>query len=174
MKHLYYVRHGLSEMNKQGLWSGSLSDTPLTDEGREQAKNVGDELIANSITIDYIIASPLSRAHDTAKIIAKTIGYPVKNIETNPLFVERHFGQLEGKPWAPDLDLDGISEIETSDTLLHRAERALNYLESLPYDNILVVAHGSIGRAIRQHLFQDMPYSNYELRIPNASLIKWR
>lgn len=32
MKHLYFMRHGLSVMNKQGVFSGS-NDTPLDAEG---------------------------------------------------------------------------------------------------------------------------------------------
>lgn len=172
MKHLYYVRHGLSEMNMQGVWSGQV-ETPLTQKGREQATLAGKELQEAGIHIDYIIASPLSRAHDTAKLIAKEIGYPIQKIETNPLFIERHFGALEGQPWQPDLDIDGISDIESTDTIINRARLALDYLESLPYDNILVSAHGSIGRAIRHHIIAVLPYHQYELKLPNATVIQW-
>lgn len=172
MKHLYFVRHGLSEMNKQGVWSGQI-ETPLTAEGKAQAKLAGKELKETNIHIDYIIASPLSRAHDTAKIIAKEIGYPAKSIEINPLFVERNFGALEGQPWQPDLDLDGIADIESVDNILNRARLALDYLETLPHDNILVAAHGSIGRAIRHFIIEEIPYYQYEHKLPNATIIQW-
>ncbi len=64
MKHLYFCRHGLSVLNKEGKWAGS-TETPLTVEGRTQAKLAGKA--AQNLKIDYIICSPLSRAHDTAK-----------------------------------------------------------------------------------------------------------
>lgn len=169
MKKLYFVRHGLTEMNVLGIFSGH-TETPLTEEGRQQAKQVSEH--AKNLCIDYIISSPSSRAHDTAKIIAKEIGYPVKDIHTNSLLMERHFGQLEGKPWEPDLDIDGIADIESIDTLLERAGLVLKFLKTIPADNILVVSHGQIGRAIRHHLLEDFSF-NYENRLQNAEIHQW-
>src|SRR5690606_2527197 len=71
MKKLYFIRHGLSVMNRQGVFSGSI-DTPLTDEGRKQAKRAGK--LARDFGIDYIVSSPLARALETAQIIAGEIG----------------------------------------------------------------------------------------------------
>ncbi len=173
MKHFYFIRHGLTEMNKAELWSGT-TETSLTKEGRAQATAAGKDLAAKNVHIDHIVASPLTRAHDTAKLVAKEIGYPEDKIELNSLFIERHFGALEGQPWHVDIDLDGVVDIETSHEILERARLAIEYLESLPYDSILVVAHGSIGRAIRSHLLADHPYSAMHLRIENASIHKWR
>lgn len=172
MKHFYFIRHGLTEMNKAGLWSGT-TETPLTKEGRAQATAAGKELARGKVHIDHIIASPLSRAHETARLVAKEIHYPEKDIELNSLFIERHFGALEGQPWSVDVDLDGVIDIETSDEILERAKLAITYLESLPHESILVVAHGSIGRAIRSHLIADHPYSAVHLKIENASIHKW-
>ncbi len=167
MKKLYFIRHGLSVMNQQGVFSGSI-DTPLTDEGRKQAKQAGK--LARDFGIDYIVSSPLARALETAQIIAGEIGYPTRDIHVNDLFVERHFGELEGKPWSPDLNLDGISDIETVDSLLERAKLALDWLHTLPADNILVVSHGSFGRALRRHI---LPEAIFEERIPNAQIVAW-
>jgi uncharacterized phosphatase len=168
MKRLYFVRHGLSEMNKMGLFAGS-TDTPLTAEGRQQAKLAGQK--AKDYGINYIVCSPLSRAHDTARIIAKEIGYPEEDIHLNSLLVERHFGELEGKSWAPDLNVDGFSDIETVDNLLERARRALDFLESLEQDTVLVVSHGAFGRALRHHAIVDFPFSTY-IQIPNAEIFQ--
>src|SRR5690348_5787824 len=92
MKHLYFVRHGQTQGNVNRLWSGT-TETPLTDEGRAQAKRAGEH--AKSLGIDHIVCSPLGRAKDTAAIIAKEIDFPIKDIEHNSLFIERHFGQME-------------------------------------------------------------------------------
>jgi broad specificity phosphatase PhoE len=173
MKNLYFIRHGLSEMNKQGVWSGT-SETPLSAEGRKQAKQAGKQ--AKNLHIDYIVCSPLSRALDTAKIIAQEIGYPEDNIHINDLFIERHWGELEGQAWNPDLDLDGFSDVETRDSIVERARLAIEFLKTLDAHNILVVSHGSFGRAMRHHLINH-PYTNRrgpnEPIIPNAEIVKW-
>lgn len=168
MKRLYFIRHGLSEMNLQGVFAG-LTNTPLTDEGRTQAKAAGKK--AKALSIDHIVCSPLDRAHETARIIAKEIGYPQNDIELNSLLIERDFGSLEGQPWSLDVNVDGFTDVETSGSLLSRARLALDFLESLEYDNILVVSHGALGRAIRHHVLSEFPFSHPH-RIPNAEIIQ--
>lgn len=170
MKKLYFIRHGLSEMNIQGVRSGS-TETPLAPEGREQAKSAGQK--AKQLGIDFIVSSPQSRALETARIIAKEIGYPVKEIHVNNLLVERHFGELEGQPWDPDLNLDGIVDIETVDTLLERAKLALDWLHTLKANNVLVVSHGSFGRALRHHLLAGQPFHDHANRLGNAEIVCW-
>ncbi len=169
MKHLYFVRHGLSEMNKTGHWAGRHTETPLTPEGREQAREAGAH--ARKFHIDHIVSSPQGRAHDTAKIIAEVIGYPVDAIELNSLFMERGLGILEGKPWQPDLNIDGFADVETTDTLLERMHLAYELLRSLPADNVLVVSHGAIGRALRHVIHPDIPFHHSE-PFPNAQIIQ--
>lgn len=168
MKHLYFCRHGLSQLNVEGKWAGS-SETPLTDEGRDQAKKAGQA--AKQLGIDYILCSPLSRAHDTAKIIAREIGYPLHDIDVNSLVVERHFGSLEGQPWAPDFNMDDISDIETQDSLLERARLTLRHLETVDADTVLVVSHGSFGRAMRHILNPNISFKDHE-RFENAKIEK--
>lgn len=170
MKHLYFIRHGQSVMNVSGHIAGS-TDTPLTDEGREQARTTGKQMKTDKIKVDIIIASPLSRAHETAKLVAEEIGYPVDKIHTNPLLTERHFGELEGKPWSPDLNMDGFSDLETDDTLIERAHLAFKWLKNLPEENVLVVSHGAFGRALRSITLHDFPM-DHSHRIGNAELIK--
>lgn len=169
MTHLYFVRHGLSELNAAGRIAG-VTDTPLVNEGRKQAKLAGKA--AKKLGIEYVISSPLSRAHETAKIIAKEIGYPEEKIEINPLFIERNFGEREGQPYIPDFDYDSISNAEKTHELLSRAEQCVKYLHSLPYNKILVVSHGSTGRALRHHLFEDQPF-HLPIKYKSAELVEW-
>src|SRR6185436_16717380 len=134
MKHLYFVRHGESELNAAGLGAGH-SESPLTEKGRQQAKQAGQE--AKDLKIDYVVCSPLSRARETAEIIAKEIGYPVKDIHVNKLFIERFFGELEGQPIITDVNFnfDDVKNVEKSQDLLLRGRAALDYLEKLKADN---------------------------------------
>jgi broad specificity phosphatase PhoE len=173
MKRLYFIRHGLSQGNIDGVWSGTI-DTPLSPLGKKQAKLAGQK--AKKLKIDYMISSPLSRALDTATIVAKAIGYPKDKIHINKLFIERHFGELEGKQWSPDLNLDGITDIETVDTLLERARLALDYIKTLKEENILIVSHGSFGRALRSNITGEKFHNQRPPKkalLPNAEVIRW-
>lgn len=155
MKKIYFVRHGESELNANNIWAGQ-KETNLTDDGKKQATITGQKLKNKRISIDLIICSPLQRTIDTASIIADIIGYPTDKIEINPLFIERTFGILEGKPVGNFFDthslqeLDSISGAESIKDLQIRANKALRYLENIKHDNILIVGHGTFGRALRR------------------------
>lgn len=169
MKKLYFIRHGLSELNVQGLVAGR-TETPLTNEGRRQAKAAGQ--LAKTYAIDLIVSSPLQRALETAQIIAKELAYPEQNILINDLLIERNFGALEGKPWTPDLNLDGISDLEADNTIIDRAHLALKWLETLGEDNILVVSHGGFGRALRAAIRAEKTLDSKD-RLQNAQIHQW-
>ncbi len=169
VKKLYFVRHGLTEMNVAGLFAGH-TETPLTDEGRAQAKAAGTA--AKQLGIDTIVSSPLNRAVETAQIMATEIGYPIERIHTNSVLIERYFGAQEGKPWAPDFNLDGISDAEHDDTLVARAKVALEWLKTFEGQTILVVSHGGFGRAMRSILRPDYPMTSY-VQLKNAEIYDW-
>lgn len=153
MKHLYFVRHGLSVMNKKGIFSGR-TETPLHHEGRDQAVAAGQSL--KDVSIQCIVVSPMQRAVQTAEIIADQIGYSKHKLITTSLLTERDFGPLEGTQYQPDLgDEEGVESIED---LLIRAQAGYEFLQQLPYDNILVVSHGAIGRALRHCANPKIPF----------------
>jgi broad specificity phosphatase PhoE len=169
MKKLYFTRHGLSELNKTGLWDGP-SNTPLAPEGVEAAKEAAKS--AKDLGIDYIISSPSNRAYETAKIIARGIGYPVRKIEQSSLLMERDFGVLQGTPWKPDMNIDGFADVETVDSLLERASLALRHIQSIPdAHTILVVSHGSTGKAMRT-LINDRPFHE-QTKLANAEIVRF-
>jgi broad specificity phosphatase PhoE len=67
MTRLLLVRHGATHATEEGRFSGS-SGAELSEEGRWQAARLGERLARQSIARVY--TSPLSRAVDTAGIIA--------------------------------------------------------------------------------------------------------
>jgi uncharacterized phosphatase len=167
MRHLYFCRHGESELNKAGLFAG-LTDTPLTDEGREQARREG--LNARDHGIQLIVCSPLSRALETAQIIATQLEIEHPSILQNELLIERNFGVLEKTPYDPHLPIPVHPTVESDEAIIERAGKAKAWLESLKADTILVVAHGSFGRALRS-LYK--PEIDFGQRIPNAEIVKF-
>ena len=64
---MFLVRHGATQRTAEGRFSGSVG-VDLSDEGRWQAERLGERLRREDLTAAY--ASPLSRAVDTARIIA--------------------------------------------------------------------------------------------------------
>ena len=168
MKHLYFVRHGLSVMNKLGIFSGR-TDTPLAPEGIEQSKLAGQE--AQNLKIDVIVSSPLERAWETAVIIAKEIGYPEKDIVRNDLLTERAFGVLEGQPYTGARYINEHEGVESDQNIVARGKEALAYLQSLHRDNVLVVAHGSIGRSI-EHAIDPAVHFDEVDSFPNAKIVQ--
>jgi len=171
VKKLYFIRHGISELNVQGLYAGH-TDTPLTDEGRAQAKKAGSD--AAGLHINLIVSSPLSRALETAQIAATEIGYPVDKIIIDDRLIERNFGKLEAQTYSPHHSEDHRLEhgAETSEKLIDRMRAFLNWLEAQQADNILVVSHGSTGRALRSLVKKDFPFS-HPSHLGNAELYEW-
>lgn len=73
---VYFVRHGETYFNCFARLQG-WADTPLTKKGEQDAVQVGKAL--SSLHIDYLFASDLKRAVDTAKImVAQIPGAKVK------------------------------------------------------------------------------------------------
>lgn len=146
-----FIRHGESTGNAGGIHQGQ-ADFPLSEKGREQARALAARFAAEGAVYDLIVASPLSRALETAQILAQALNIP---LETNPLWMERHGGKLQGLPFdAPDAQAlntpffhpymhvgqTGESELE----LLSRAALAVQSLLDRGPGRYLVVSHGAL------------------------------
>lgn len=72
---LYLVRHAVTAANLEGRRLGSI-DEPLSDGGREQALALARRMSA--LPIDAVWSSPLSRARETAEIVASALAVDVR------------------------------------------------------------------------------------------------
>lgn len=68
---LYLLRHGIA-VNAQD--TAPDGDRPLTDKGRKRMRKAARGLSRLNINFDAILTSPLARAHETATIVAETLG----------------------------------------------------------------------------------------------------
>lgn len=93
MSNLVLVRHGESQWNAKGLWTG-LVDVPLTQKGRNQAKKVAGYL--KEIDFDIGFTPPLSRSKDTILEIKKNLRKSFL-IKENTGLNERNYGVFTGK-----------------------------------------------------------------------------
>jgi phosphohistidine phosphatase len=70
-------------------WDGDDDLRPLTRKGRHQSERLGAFLEAHGVRPDVIVSSPLTRAQQTAEIVAATLGMTVK--------IDRRLGSGFGK-----------------------------------------------------------------------------
>jgi uncharacterized phosphatase len=145
---LYLVRHGETDWNLQRRIQGS-TDVPLNDLGRAQAKRAGQLLAGRSW--DAVVASPLSRAFDTASIIAAEVGLPTPT--TDARLVERAYGDAEGLEISEvDRRYPGETHVPGREGREEVAARALDALieigEANPGKAVIVVSHGGLIRSV--------------------------
>jgi len=140
-----FIRHGQTDWNLHKQLQGS-TDIPLNATGREQAHAAAASLARSDW--DAIVSSPLSRARETAQIIADDLG-----IELGPAYdelIERHYGEAEGVVEAEaELKWPGKTApgIETLDSVVQRGRSALSRIaDDYGDDNVLIVCHGTIIR----------------------------
>ncbi|MDX2025152.1 histidine phosphatase family protein [Microcella sp.] len=142
------VRHGETDWNRERRIQGS-TDIPLNDTGREQARATGTLLASRHWTA--LVASPLSRAAETASIIGAEVGLGEPELE--PRLAERDYGDAEGLT-GPEIDLrypDGadVPGREPREAVADRAVAALHDLAARhPGEAVIVVAHGGVIRSV--------------------------
>ena len=151
------VRHGQTDWNAERRLQGS-TDIPLNDVGRGQARDA--VAVLAPYEWDAIVSSPLSRAAETADLIAEGLGLKVSR--RVPELTERSFGPAEGMQAGPELEAlrvpGGFEGAESEDEAADRGLAALEALaEEFRGQRLLVVTHGtllrvSLSRAVGQTL----------------------
>lgn len=148
MTDLVLVRHGETEWNRLGRVQGR-TDIPLNDTGRAQAEAAGRRL--SDARFDAVVASPLARAADTARIIAAEVG--LGEPELVDALVERDYGGAEGMTGA-EIDAHFGGRLEGRESREQTVDRVKPALLEValrhPGQRVLVVSHGGvIGSLIR-------------------------
>lgn len=153
-----FVRHGESLWNRWGLVQGQSSAPGLTARGREQSRKVAVGLLGKGARL--VVASDLSRAAETALIIAEHLELPLLS---DPRLRERQMGVAEGNPVGAEASLtlgiideavaDADRAPEGGETLRQFAWRVSEVLGDLcrpPRRGVVVVVtHGGVLRMAR-------------------------
>jgi len=85
----FIMRHGEAENNIKGISDPTNQNRyPLTQKGREQAKNVAENLRANRIS--YIYTSPFARTQETAGILADELSISEDRVISDNRLHELH------------------------------------------------------------------------------------
>lgn len=168
----YYVillRHGESTGNAAGYYQGQ-SDFPLSETGVRQAQALAQRWLAEKASFTQVISSPLTRARQTAEIIAAALGN--LPLDLQPLWMERNNGLLAGlrsqeaaerfprpsffHPYMP-IGQTGESQWE----LYLRAGRAVLELLRRPPGRYLVVSHGGLLNMVMYVILGIAPQANF-------------
>jgi len=177
----YLVRHGQDDPDVRGGWS----DSPLVEEGEEQALMLAQTLLEsqNELRISRILSSDLPRAVDTALPAAEMLGLEV---ELRPEFREVNNGELAGMNnelalvrypglfyatlgW--DEEYPGGESPHQFQMRIQDAWRQLSEELLQKNQNVLLITHSGVIHIIR-HLLHGTTYSNSEkqFHVPHTSL----
>jgi len=157
-KELFIIRHGETDLNKQGIVQGRGVDPPLNELGRKQALQFYNYYRNEGFEIIY--TSTLRRSYETVEPFIKN-GIPS---EKHAELDEVSWGIWEGKPVTPEFKTlykklqddwkaghleekveGGESPLEVSG----RQKQFIQYLLTKPEKKILICMH---GRAMRMFL----------------------
>jgi 2,3-bisphosphoglycerate-dependent phosphoglycerate mutase len=96
MGKLVLLRHGESEWNSKGLFTGWV-DVPLSETGFDEARTAGRLLSEAGIRPDLLFTSVLARAIQTAHVALEEAGLLWLPVHRTWRLNERHYGALQGK-----------------------------------------------------------------------------
>ncbi|WP_375384439.1 histidine phosphatase family protein [uncultured Microbacterium sp.] len=158
---LTLVRHGETDWNRDRRIQGT-TDIPLNDTGRQQARDAAADLGVQLEGPVVIVSSDLSRARETAQIIAAELGLPLPRQYAE--LRERAYGAAEGissdeffTRWG-DWHTAEVPDAETRPQLRTRALAALRRVsadarrDTAPIAaSLVVVTHGALIREVIRH-----------------------
>jgi probable phosphoglycerate mutase len=183
---LLLVRHGQTDSNVHNLLHGH-GDVPLTERGIAQAALIAARL-AREVGIVALYASPLDRAHHTARVIGEAIG---REPILHRGLMEINFGAVEGlsveeawerfphlrptdeKPHDPELQWP---EGESRRGFRERAYATLCELVARHQgETIVIVAHGGvISAGVSTLLREELPqWSRYQVGNCSLTQLTW-
>lgn len=151
------VRHGQTTFNVEGRLPGQLAGVALTDEGQRQAHRAAVALAG--LRISAIVSSPLERALETARIIAR--GWAL-DVREDPRLMDTDVGAWAGQKisdvakddpnWAAFLrkPTEPPPGVESLAAVQERATAAIEDLRADPTagDDVVVVAHADVIKLI--------------------------
>jgi len=187
MAYLVLVRHGQSEWNALGLWTGQ-EDIGLTEQGRVEARSAAEHL--RELTLHKGYSSNLSRAQQTLEEIKSALEHTDLETVYHKALNERHYGDYQAKnKWdiKDTIGEENFTKLRRSwdhpvphgETLKDVHARVLPYYEDTILSdlkegkNVIVAAHGNSLRALMKHLEEVEDRNVHELEIGTGEVIMY-
>jgi len=163
---LVLVRHGESEFNAAGYWTG-ITDVGLTPKGHADATRMGEVL--RDIRFDRVYTSCLRRAVETRDDLLAAHGQTPSFTRKTAALNERDYGDLTGLNKAAiraqvgaarftGIRRDFDADIPGGESLRDVYERVMpwyraNVVPALrAWASVLIVGHGNSDRALRKYI----------------------
>lgn len=181
---IYLFRHGETDWNKQRRLQGQ-SDVPLNAFGIELAEKTAKALAQEGTVFDRVFSSPLSRALETARILAGGRDIP---LETDKRLMEMNFGVYEGGEFDPPKTDPShplynflckpecyvpSAGAESFEEVMGRA-RAFLQEKILPLEGscgtVLVTAHGAFNRCLLRTIAPTSLEDFWKVGLPNCAV----
>lgn len=165
------IRHGETALNAKGCYYGR-TDAVLSEKGISQARYLKE--ILKEVSFDYIVASPLVRAYNTAQIVMEE---REQEIFGDRRLMEQDFGIFEGMTYKEiqsnyPKELDAWNEefstyrIRKGESFADVRNRTEDFLRDIPSgreskgEKMLIVAHkGTLGHLLAAML--KLPLDGY-------------
>ncbi len=174
---IYFIRHGETDWNKQGLIQGSI-ETELNAHGIEQAKAVAEALAQKREELFgfQFVVSPQKRAQQTMGFIASALGISMASVKTEPRVRELGFGVWENHPFwelkdSPIYPADAEARYdwrpEGGESYADGVARVDDWLSTVTQPT-LVVAHGAVGRCLMGYVAGLAPAALVTLKTPQG------
>lgn len=160
---IYLLRHGETVFNAAGRYQGAL-DSPLTPRGQAQARALGRRLAARLGPAPHgfrLVASPLGRTRETARLVALELGLDPARIEHDARLREVTLGTWDGLTrdeidagWPGALDDAGPFEWfyrgPGGESFEQAQARSADWLAEQRADRpVIAISHGAVGRVLR-------------------------
>jgi len=147
--HFFVVRHGETQGNVMGVNAGPL-DYPLTKKGKREIEYLAKAL--SKIKISGIYCSPVFRAVETAKILAKPHKLGEQKLEG--LTEAKLKPEFVGKEGRKRILLTPEAFDETYQELQERMVHTIDEIKKKGTGNIIVVSHGDPITALLQYIVE--------------------
>lgn len=163
---LVLLRHGQSEWNALGRWTGT-TDVSITEKGANEARSLGKKM--KDLRFDFAFISQQVRTKETLEAFLEGAGQKKVHFEATGAINERDYGIYTGMK---KKDIEGIigknaydllrrswdSPVEGGESLKDVYERTIPFYvriilpRLLHGQNVLVVAHGNSLRALIKYI----------------------
>jgi broad specificity phosphatase PhoE len=157
MKTVYFIRHGETEGNASKKFQSS--EISLSEKGKKEVALVAERCL--SLDAEVIISSSMTRAKETSQAIVDKTNLPVlfsddlREVKVPSLLVGLEYQAEEAKDFWDYLENhfyqnpdQKFTDGESYEEVILRVKSVLRMLEERPENEIIVVAHGRILRAI--------------------------
>jgi alpha-ribazole phosphatase/probable phosphoglycerate mutase len=142
-EYLFIVRHGETEANRKDIDAGPMP-FPLTKKGVKDASFIAEKL--SKVKINAVYSSPVFRAVETAKILARPHKLKVKKLEE--LTEAKLKPEYVGKKGRHHILTTPEAFSETNENLLERTNKAIEIVKKEADGNVILVSHGDVIAAL--------------------------